>query len=179
VEKKKMTKKSEEYEIIKKLGKGAQGIVYLANKKKEQKEVAIKKVICDGLDDANQYIQEGSQVVQLKHKNLVEYLDFYLEPIEEDMFFCTVMPVYSKGDLEKYITSNNNLTELDFVDLFIEIINGIDYLHEKNIIHRDLKPENVFMTEEDNKMSIKIGDFGLSTNFSLKKSKQTYCGKDY
>jgi serine/threonine protein kinase len=94
-----------------------------------------------------------------------------------DFYFCIVMPVYSKGDLEEYIKSNKNLSEIDFIDLFVEIIEGINYLHQNNIIHRDLKPGNIFLTEEDNKLSIKIGDFGLSTNFSSRKNEQTICGK--
>lgn len=55
-----------------------------------------------------------------------------------------------------------------------EVLQGVLFLHQSKIIHRDLKPGNIFL---DNKLHIKIGDFGLATKFTEKDDrKQTFCG---
>lgn len=54
------------------------------------------------------------------------------------------------------------------------IVQGLKYLHSKHIIHRDLKLGNLFV---DDKMNIKIGDFGLATKLEFEKEKKrTVCG---
>ena len=47
-------------------------------------------------------------------------------------------------------------------ELFIEILESVDYLHKQNLIHKDLKPENILLTDGQNERFIKIADFGLS-----------------
>lgn len=54
------------------------------------------------------------------------------------------------------------------------ILNGVNYIHSKHIIHRDLKLGNIFV---DDKLNIKIGDFGLATKLEFRKeNKRTVCG---
>ena len=56
---------------------------------------------------------------------------------------------------------------------FQQIIDGIEYMHKLNIVHRDLKPENLLL---DDKMNIKIIDFGLSNLYEPGKLLKTACG---
>ena len=62
-------------------------------------------------------------------------------------------------------------------ELFIEILESVDYLHKQNVIHRDLKPENILLTDGQNGRFIKIADFGLSVIHEfVSQSHTTGCG---
>jgi serine/threonine protein kinase len=58
----------------------------------------------------------------------------------------------------------------------LQIVSGLNYLHENNLMHRDLKPENIFITKEKDEYCLKIGDFGLATEASEDEDHKTVCG---
>jgi len=62
----------------------------------------------------------------------------------------------------------------------LELFKGLAYVHSKNVVHRDLKPSNVFLYEkEKNKISIKIGDFGLGKDCSYLSCLKSFAGTFY
>ncbi len=63
------------------------------------------------------------------------------------------------GNLKDKIEEKKVIEENKIIDWFIEICEGIKYIHNKKIIHRNLKPNNIFLTKDNH---IKIGDFGIS-----------------
>jgi translation initiation factor 2-alpha kinase 4 len=68
-----------------------------------------------------------------------------------------------KGTLSDYITqlSSNSTSDLKSrLELFLDTLKGIEYIHSTQLIHRDIKPSNIFLTSEN---QVKIGDFGLAT----------------
>ena len=81
------------------------------------------------------------------------------------------MEYASQGELFNYIVKSKRLSEKEASMFFVQIINGIEYMHKQNIAHRDLKPENLMLDE--NRL-IKIIDFGLSNSY--KNNLSTACG---
>ena len=79
--------------------------------------------------------------------------------------------IYSR--LFDYIVSNNRIRENEASRFFQQIIDGIEYIHRLNIVHRDLKPENLLL---DEKINIKIVDFGLSNLYKENQLLKTACG---
>ena len=65
--------------------------------------------------------------------------------------------------LEEYLMERNyngdDILMEDEINIFKQLINGLEYIHSQNIIHGDLNPKNIFLTEN---LEVKIGDFGLS-----------------
>jgi serine/threonine protein kinase len=58
----------------------------------------------------------------------------------------------------------------------LQVVSGLNYLHENNLMHRDIKPENIFVTKENDEYCLKIGDFGLATEASEDEDHKTVCG---
>ena len=97
----------------------------------------------------------------LVHENVVRYFTTFIDVKER---FCILMEFCAK-DLARCFESHSDMQNLirpKFLEIFKEVIYGLEYIHEKHVIHRDLRPGNIFLTSLDTKCHAKIGDFGLS-----------------
>ena len=105
--------------------------------------------------------QEGMILLKLKHPNIVKCYGFYYE---KDKIIILIEyaeggDLFNKIENQKNKNKNKYFKEEEIIDWFIEICEGIKYIHSNNIIHRDLKPQNIFFNKDNH---IKIGDFGIS-----------------
>ena len=91
----------------------------------------------------------------LEHLNIIKYYDYIFEKNKE----IIIMEYAEGGNLKEKIEEKKAFEENKIIDWFIEICEGIQYIHNKKIIHRDLKLNNIFLTKDNH---IKIGDFGMS-----------------
>jgi len=159
------------------IGKGSFGSVYKVRNLKDQQYYALKQIFCKDMQEATFALKEFMTIQNLKHKNLVEYKDFFLheelgglQNFQKTYSVCILMPLYDKGDLEKLLngkfTKRQILTEFEILDFSVQLCEGVKYLHEHGIIHRDMKPGNVFVEEINGKYLLKIGDFGLSAKMN-------------
>lgn len=95
------------------------------------------------------------------------------EVIETPEQILMVLEYASGGELFDCIVSKGRLAENVSVRYFHQILNAIEYIHEKKIVHRDLKPENLLLDENNN---IKLADFGLSNCYDGDRALDTPCG---
>jgi len=94
-------------------------------------------------------------------------------------YFCIVTELVKGGDLFDYIVNapNGQLPEPVVKKIMMQLVEGVEVLHDHNIIHRDLKPENVLMADTSgDKLNVKIADFGLATFFQEDKPLVKNCG---
>eukprot|EP00392_Amoebophrya_sp_AT5.2_P004644 g4652.t1 len=93
------------------------------------------------------------------HKNVIECYGYFLE----DKHLVLVIEYAAKGDLNKEVRIRTRTSrffrESEVWDLFLQILNGIRFIHRKGIVHRDVKTLNVFLTKDG---YCKVGDFGVS-----------------
>jgi NIMA (never in mitosis gene a)-related kinase len=68
------------------------------------------------------------------------------------------------------------LTEETILDIFIQIVQAIQYIHSHNIVHRDMKPDNIFLMKE---RTVKIGDYGFARNIEASSMKITSAGTSH
>ena len=146
------------YRIVKLLGKGAYGSVYLA-KDKNNENVAIKKFyMCDS-NSYNSFKNEIKILKKIKSKYLIKIYDYY----KEGQYMYMVMEYAPHGDLDNYIKKINQYPKKinnKFVDnIIFQLSRGLDDLHKNKIIHRDIKTSNILIF---NNNQIKITDFGVS-----------------
>eukprot|EP01080_Neovahlkampfia_damariscottae_P001607 gene1607-12732_t len=138
-----------------KLGEGGFGAVYelLTG---TGKMVAVKEMSVDRSDkDALEETMSELVLKDLKHENILEYLGLY-EGFSKIYLFTEKC---SNGSLQSLIKKQGGLLLPVLQTYAIQILKGMNYLHEKKIIHRDIKPGNLLL---DNNFTIKIADFGLA-----------------
>jgi serine/threonine protein kinase len=162
-----------DYQIDKTLGSGTFGKVKLGYHIKSNEKVAIKIIDKRNLklqDDILRVNREVKILKEINHPNIIKVID-----ISDKKNSCHIVMEYAEGgELFHYITSKKRLTETEASLFFYQIVNAIEYLHDKKIVHRDLKPENILFKDEEKKI-VKLIDFGLSREFGLR-GVMTPCG---
>ncbi|XP_063181368.1 serine/threonine-protein kinase Nek11 [Chroicocephalus ridibundus] len=151
------------YTIQRKLGNGSFGSVYLVSdrKAKQGEELKVLKEISVGDLKPNETVEanlEAQLLSKLDHPAIVK---FYASFVERDSF-CIITEYCEGGDLDfkiqEYKESGKIFTQKQIIDWFIQLLLGVNYMHERRILHRDLKAKNIFVKSN----LLKIGDFGVS-----------------
>ena len=155
------TKKNfDDFDILKYIGRGAFGLILLCREKATKSLYCIKllskqKIAAEGISN-ERIIIEKKILSESCHPRIV---DIYCA-FQDENFLYLVLDYMPGGSLDQYLFSssvNKNINRIKFYGL--QILEGLEYLHNKNIIYRDLKPGNILL---DQKGNIKICDFGLS-----------------
>ena len=145
------------YEIIKEIGKGAMGVVYLAFDPIIERQVAIKTMNPQLFQDKEQrerFFREAKSAGILQHPNIVTIYDMGMEG---DTPYI-VMEYVEGQDLDSLIKSKK--LDLDTaIKIMIQLCDALAYAHSKGIIHRDIKPSNIRVLPDN---TIKIMDFGIA-----------------
>ncbi|MBC7348525.1 MAG: protein kinase [Candidatus Aminicenantes bacterium] len=142
------------YEILRSLGSGGFGSVYLARDTWLDIKVAIK-VPHKQSQELFKLLKEPRLQAALNHPNIVRVL---AAEKEKDVFFMVMEYVKGKS-LEKILEKEKILEAERAVDIVKQIAYGVDHAHKNKIIHRDLRPSNILISEEG---TVKITDFGTS-----------------
>ncbi|XP_019622709.1 PREDICTED: serine/threonine-protein kinase 33-like [Branchiostoma belcheri] len=147
------------YILIRALGSGSFGEVWLGRNRKDWKQYAMKRVsmLERSEDEREAALQESEVLRDLKHPNLVGYK----EAFEQFGYLYIVMNYCDGGDLFTRLKgqSGRPLEEPVLVEWFVQIAMAIQYLHNHNIIHRNLTTRNIFLTLRYR--LLKVGDIGL------------------
>lgn len=145
------------YQILRRLGEGAMGIVYLAHDQQLERDVAVKQ-LSPGLIGNEELLarfrQEAKALARLVHPNIVQAYDF-LE--EEHRAWITMEYIEGQG-LDTMLTDQPmDLTMV--VGIIQQIAGAMSYAHSKGVVHRDLKPANILITADG---IVKVMDFGVA-----------------
>jgi serine/threonine-protein kinase len=155
------------YEIIRELGQGAMGTVYLGRDPKINRDVAIKTILYADVEDSQledtkrRFLQEAEAAGKLSHPNIMTIFD---TGEEHDLAYLT-MEVLEGKDL-----SGTVLPIKEAMRVVASIAGALDYAHKKGIVHRDIKPANIMLLEDG---TVKVTDFGIAR---IIKSSQTQTG---
>lgn len=157
------------YKIIKEIGEGAFGKVYLANHVLLNVQVVLK---CGLIDDPN-IVREVYYHRQLQHKNIVKLY----EVIKTEKHLWMALEYCEGSELFYYIYEKRRLEYHECQNLFNQIITGVKYVHSLNLAHRDLKLENILLADTK-KSIVKLTDFGFVREFNPIKRRflSTVCG---
>lgn len=155
--------RSDDFIVLKPLGKGSFATVLKVQRKADGKVYALKKVDISKLKrkELSDCLSEIRFLASLKHPNIVRYVDSFLDDRATQLHI--VMEFADGGDLshaiERATRARSRIPEELVWAYFIQILDGLAYLHRKRILHRDLKAANCFLTLDGH---VKLGDLNVS-----------------
>lgn len=153
------------YTKMEKIGQGASGTVFTAIETSTGMEVAIKQMTLAQQPKKELIINEILVMRENKHANIVNYLDSYL--VEDDLW--VVMEYLPGGSLTDVVTETC-MDEGQIAAVCREVLQALNFLHNKQVIHRDIKSDNILLGLDG---SVKLTDFGFCAQISPEQSKRT------
>jgi len=167
------------YKIVKQIGGGGTGKIYLAEDTRLERPVALK-IFPRGDNELNilRFQQEAKAASAISHINVAHIYEFNRA---EDCFFLAME--FVEGKTLRQLLEEKIISAENALDIARQIANALSAAHRRGIVHRDIKPENIVVTEEG---LVKVLDFGLAKMFapdnsppekrSLTSSVDTYSG---
>lgn len=144
------------YQPTRELGRGGQGVVWLAQDPTLQREVAIKTLARPNPVAHKQLLSEARLVSRLQHPNIIQLFDV----IESNEQIALVFEYVPGENLEKTTKRMGALAIQRAIELTIQVLDGLCAAHSQGIIHRDIKPANIIV---DTQGKARIADFGLAS----------------
>jgi len=147
------------YRVGKKIGKGGSAWVYHGTKQDET-PIAIKvllSIYSEDLPLQQRFLREAQLQYRLHHPNIVQVFDL----IEDRGITGFVMEWCDGGDLRQW-SQGKTFTLDDLTELYLPILDAVDYAHSEEIVHRDLKPQNILLCHSPKGTIPKVTDFGIA-----------------
>ena len=149
------------YEILRPLGKGAMGVVYLARDPQIERVLALKTVRFDGpsqsfsIEEAKaRFLKEAKISGRLQHPNIVTVYDVG----EDEGTLYLAMEYISGGSLSQRLLDPIPFEVADRIRVLAEVADALGHAHQRGVIHRDVKPANILLTDAS---VAKVTDFGI------------------
>ncbi len=149
------------YHILRPLGEGGMGAVYLAEQREPIRRFVALKVIKLGMD-TNQvlarFANERQALAMMGHPNIARIIDAGATPKGRPYF---VMEYIEGVPITQYC-DRKRMTIGERLELFLAVCHAVQHAHQKGVIHRDLKPSNVLVMEQEGAPVPKVIDFGIA-----------------
>src|SRR5262249_51987756 len=145
------------YVVMRVLGKGGFGVVYLAQDEQLRRLVAIKvphRRLVARPEDAVPYLAEARTVAELDHPNIVPVFDVG----STDEHSCFIVSKHIEGCTLATRIDKNRLGIVEAVELTATVAETLHYAHRKGLVHRDIKPGNILLDTSGKPF---VADFGL------------------
>ncbi len=149
------------YQILRPVGEGGMGTVYLAQQREPIRRCVALKVVKLGMDTGQvlaRFANERQALAMMDHPNIARIFDADATPKGRPYF---VMEYIEGAPITQYCDSKR-MTIGQRLELFLAVCRAVQHAHEKGVIHRDLKPSNVLVTEQDGAPVPKVIDFGIA-----------------
>jgi len=160
------------FKLLKVLGEGGQGIVYLAEQSKPVKRRVALKLIKAGMDTKRmiaRFESERQALAIMNHPGIAQVYEAGATELGRPYFvmeYVKGMPITDACDKLKLTTKQR-------LKLMTKVCNAVQHAHSKMIIHRDLKPSNILVTLKNKKLEPKIIDFGLAKAMTYQLTEKT------
>ncbi len=155
------------YRVLRKIGAGAMGIVYLADDRVTNRHVALKLIspaLVKSPTAVQRFLREGLTARDVRHPNVIAMYD-----VGDDSGQLYLVMEYLEGEnlrswIHRAIQSGEDVSFETAMEIVIGILEGLKAAHEVGVVHRDLKPENIMLLgdPQQGEYRLKILDFGIA-----------------
>jgi serine/threonine-protein kinase len=156
--------------VLKELGRGAMGLVYLGKDPTIQRFVAIKTMRLDQIDNDDKlqdvkarFFREAESTGRLSHPNIVTIFDAG----EENDLGYIAMELIEGTPLKQWARKPKLMPVNEVLLILATVADALDYAHQQGIVHRDIKPANIMLTKD---RVVKVMDFGIAKMASSSKT---------
>src|SRR5260221_7832679 len=147
-----------EFLLVKRLGKGATGTVYLARQESQNRDVAVKvlaKHLASNPTILQRFQREARLMAALDHPHILRGY-----AVGEDRGYHYLAMEYVDGiSLGNWLQKVERLSVGDTLHIVMAALDGLQYAHDQGLIHRDIKPDNIMITSAG---AVKVADLGLA-----------------
>jgi serine/threonine-protein kinase len=157
-----------DYVVVRKLGEGGMGVVYLALRKVDGTALALKTIIPEvevEERDLKRFLRESEILRDLNHRHIVSFRE--MGSVEGRPYFA--MDLIRGVDASRLVKEGGPLAVGRAVGLVCQLLEALEYAHAKDYVHRDVKPANLLVTQEDGRELVKVADFGLARIYQASK----------
>lgn len=167
-----MLKQLGKYTIMEQIGKGSMGQVYKAKDQNIGRIAAIKTIKLPDSSDAEKkalvkrFKQEAMAAGNLNHPNIVVIYEYD----EVDDIAYIAMEYIEGEELKSYFDNNEVFTQGRIIEIMTQLLDALEYSHQRGVVHRDIKPSNIMITPSG---QVKVTDFGIAR---LESSELTQAG---
>jgi len=170
------------YQVVRQLGRGSMGAVYLARNARSGTEVALKVMlpqVAASYQATSRFLREIENTKILRHPNVVR---LHESGCCRGTFFFT-LEFCNVGSADRLMRGGGGTLPItQAVPIILQVLDGLDYAHRievnvqvkdgqlqpvRGLVHRDLKPHNIFLSRSGESMIAKVGDYGLAKAFDL------------
>ena len=153
------------FTTLRELGRGAMGVVYQARHNKTGLLVALKLIVPESAaarSAVDRFLREMSVISQLKHPNIVEWLE---QGMTRGQFWFAMEYVQGTNLEAIAQTDPGNYPVHQACRMTCQVLKGLEQAHGLGFVHRDIKPENILIGRGNEGLVAKISDFGLAKSF--------------
>ncbi|HOJ15229.1 MAG TPA: serine/threonine-protein kinase, partial [Deltaproteobacteria bacterium] len=160
------------YEIIREIGRGSMGMVYLARDPQIGRDIALKVLRPDRVeseDFVRRFLREARAIGRMSHPNVVTVHD-----VGEDHGTVYIAMELLEGEPLNVYAAKRTLRLEDIAGIGAQIARCLDYAHGRGIVHRDVKPQNIIVSPDG---TVKLTDFGIAHIEDPEAGSQTQAGE--
>ncbi len=158
------------YRLIRKLGQGGFGEVYLAEHVHLKTQAAIKMLQHVQLpsEAEENFRKEAATIAKLDHPHIIRVFDYGIQDSTSTPYL--VMDYAPNGTVRQRYPRGKILEPLHILSYVIQVADALQYAHDRKVIHRDVKPENMLLDKQN---QIRLSDFGIAVVYETTSSPNT------
>ena len=171
--------KETDYNILKSIGEGTYGVVYLVENNETYEQFALKKIVCRDYNELIKHKNELELIYSVKHENILNLIGIQFKYLDETTSAIYVLMELAQNDwnmeIKRRILAKKYYKESEIIRILKQIIKGFLFLQDKDIAHRDVKPQNILLFPNN---VYKIADFGEAKNIKNIAQQSTLRGSE-